>query len=111
MGIITLTPQRDTAVDFSYPYFFNRLGFISKKPGPLSKLTAILWPYQTFVWITMALSVPFFALIFWTFLKLQEEGSGKKLAFGLVLLEVSQLLVMQGMKNILANLLISITNG
>ena len=111
MGIITLTPQRDTAVDFSYPYFFNRLGFISKKPGPLSKLMAILWPHQTFVWITMAVSVPFFALIFWTFLNLQEEGRGKKLAFGLVLLEVSQLLVMQGMKDIMANLFTSITNG
>ena len=46
----------------------------------------------------------------WTMQK-TEEGRGIKLAFGLVLLEVSQLLVMQGMKNILANLLISITNG
>ena len=110
MGIITLTPQRDTAVDFSYPYFFNRLGFISKKPGPLSKLMAILWPYQTFVWITMAVSVPFFSLIFWTFLNLQNEGRGKKLAFGIVLQEVSQMLVMQGMKNIIDITLISITN-
>ena len=106
MGMITLTPQRDTAVDFSYPYFFNRLGFISKKPGPLPKLTAILWPYQTIVWITIAVSVPFFSLIFWSFLKLQDEGKRKKLEFESVLQEVSQMLVMQGMKNIIDLMLI-----
>ena len=110
MGIITLTPQRDTAVDFSYPYFFNRLGFISKKPGPLPKLMAILWPYQTIVWITMAVSVPFFSLIFWTFLKLQDEGKQKQLQFSSVLQRVSQMLVMQGMNNVIDFIMISITN-
>ena len=67
MGKITLTTLRDTAVDFSYPYFFDRLGFISKKPSPISKLTAILWPYQDIVWITIVAAVPFFSVIYWMF--------------------------------------------
>ena len=96
MGKITLTPLRDTAVDFSYPYFFDRLGFISKKPSPISKLTAILWPYQDIVWITIAAVVPFFSLIYWMFSKAQLEGRRSELSFGAVLQEVSQMLVMQG---------------
>ena len=96
MGKITLTPLRDTAVDFSYPYFFDRLGFISKKPSPISKLTAILWPYQDIVWITIVAAVPFFSLIYWMFSKIQQDGRRSELSFGVVLQEVSQMLVMQG---------------
>ena len=96
MGKITLTPLRDTAVDFSYPYFFDRLGFISKKPSPISKLTAILWPYQNIVWITIAAAVPFFSFIYWMFSKIQQDGRRSELSFGVVLQEVSQMLVMQG---------------
>ena len=100
MGKITLTPLRDTAVDFSYPYFFDRLGFISKKPSPISKLTAILWPYQNIVWITIAAAVLFFSFIHWMFSKIQLEGRRKELGFGAVLQEVSQMLVMQGKENL-----------
>ena len=96
MGIITLTPQRNTAVDFSYPYFFNRLGFISKKPLPLTKLMAIMWPYHKIVWATMAVTLPFFSLIFWSFSMIQQEGMTTNIDFGAVLQEVSQMLVMQG---------------
>lgn len=97
MGSITSTPLRDTAVDFSYPYFFNRLGFITKKPSPLPKFMAILWPYQKNVWITTGVMVPVFSLIYWIFLTLQQQGGRNKCSFGSVLQEVSQMLVMQGL--------------
>ena len=95
MGAITLTPLRNKAVDFSYPYFFNRLGFISRKPSPLPMFLAILWPYQTIVWISIAVAVSFFSLVYWVLSPIQE-GRRKSLSFGAVLQEVSQMLVMQG---------------
>ena len=100
MGSITLTPLRDTAVDFSYPYFFTRLGFITKKPGPLPKFTAILGPYQKIVWLTISIAIPSFSLIYWTLSSIREGQRRKMLKFGAVIEEVSKMLVMQGMKRI-----------
>ena len=96
MGIITHTLLRDTAVDFTYPYFFNTLGFIAKKPMPLSKLTAIVWPYQKDVWIAVLVSVPLFILTFWTFSKLCGDELKEYSDLGKVIQEVFQVLVMQG---------------
>ena len=107
MGKITLTPLRNTAVDFSYPYFFDRLGFISKKPSPLSKLMAILWPFQKIVWVAIVATVPFFALIYWMFSKTQQKGRKSKLSFGAVLQEVSQMLVMQGKRKYLITVIVT----
>ena len=100
MGSITLTPLRDTAVDFSYPYFYNHLGFISKKPSTSPKLIAIFWPYQKMVWITIAAMVPFFSLTYWSISTVQPEERGIKSSFGAVFEEASKMLVMQGMNMI-----------
>ncbi len=51
MGSITRTAIRSTAVDFSYPYFVTSIGLLSKKPGPLPKYGAVLWPFQTELWM------------------------------------------------------------
>ena len=103
MGSITLTLLRDTAVDFSYPYFYNHLGFISKKPLTSLKRIAILWPYQKIVWITIGAMVPFFSLTYWIISTLQQEERRMKSSFGAVFEEASKMLVMQGMNMILGN--------
>ena len=97
MGSITLTPLRDTAVDFSYPYFYNHLGFISKKPSTSLKHLAILWPYQKIVWITIAAMIPFFSLTSWIISALQQEERRMKWSFWVVFEEANKMLVMQGM--------------
>ena len=99
IGTITHTFLRDTAVDFSYPYFFNRLGFITRKPSPLPKLMAIAWPYEKNVWIALSVSVPIFILTFWAFSKIDKNRFKQNCSLGKVSLEVSQMLVMQGTEN------------
>ena len=97
MGAITYTAARDTAVDVSYPYFFTRVGFLTKKPSQVPNVKAILGPYGNIVWIALAVSVPAFSVIFFTFSKIDKEAFATNLTPGKAIMQVSQMLVMQGM--------------
>ena len=97
MGAITQTPIRDRVVDFSYPYFFTSIGITSKKPSPLSKLMAIVWPYNKNVWISLIVATTTFILIHWILSKMEKASSRQKLSFGKSVKEISQMLLMQGM--------------
>ena len=57
MGAITRTFLRNTAVDFSYPYFVTTIGFSTRKPPFKKKLMALLWPYENRVWIALAVAL------------------------------------------------------
>ena len=96
MGSITMTALRDTAVDFSYPYFLTRIGFITKKPSQVPNVMAILGPYGSIVWIALAVSVPIFSLVFLSFSKVDKKGYTSKFNFGMAITQVSKMLVMQG---------------
>ena len=97
MGAITQTPIRDRVVDFSYPYFFTSMGIMSKKPSPLSKLMAIVWPYNKNVWISLVVATVIFILIHWILSKIEKVRSRRKLSFVKSVQEISQMLLMQGM--------------
>ena len=96
MGAITRTYERDTVVDFSYPYYFIRVGAITKKPTPIPNIKALFWPYGDIVWICLAISVPLFALIFLTFSKVDKKAFPYDFNLGKAIMLVSQMLVMQG---------------
>ena len=96
MGAITQTPIRETVVDFSYPYFFSGLGIMSKKPPPLSKFVAIVWPYKELVWMALTAATAIFIFTYWTFSKIDKEGFRQNFTFGNCVQEISQMLVMQG---------------
>ena len=96
MGAITRTYDRETVVDFSYPYYFIRVGLITKKPTRLPNIKALLWPYGNIVWISLVTSVPLFALIFLTFSKVDKKGCPPDFNLGKALMQISQMLVMQG---------------
>ena len=96
MGAITQTSMRDKVVDFSYPYFFIRVGFVTKKPSQILNIKALFWPYGDVVWICLAMSVPLFTLIFLTFSKIDKRGYPFDFNLGKALMQVSQMLVMQG---------------
>ena len=97
MGAITQTPIRDRVVDFSYPYFVTSIGIMSKKPSPLSKLMAIVWPYNKNVWISLIVATIIFILIHWILSKMEKASSKQKLSFGKSVKEIGQMLLMQGM--------------
>ena len=96
MGAITRTYERDMVVDFSYPYFFTRVGFTTKKPTPIPNIKALFLPYEDIVWIFLASSVPLFAFIVLIFSKVDKKGSPYNFNIGEALMQVSQMLVMQG---------------
>ena len=96
MGAITQTPIRDTAVDFSSPYFFTGIGFYSRKPYPLSKSMAIVWPFDMYLWIAIIVAVPASATIYWIFAMLQCKDGKESISFGTSLSQILQILVYQG---------------
>ena len=96
MGSITQTAVRETAVDFSYPYFYNRMGFMTKKPSLLPKIGAILWPYDNNVWIPLILTIPLFSLLYWIFSKIDKLAFGSSYNLGEAVFQVSQILLMKG---------------
>ena len=96
MGAITQTPIRERVVDFSYPYFFTSIGIMSKKPSPLSKLMAIVWPYNKNVWLSLIVAIVVFILMHCILSKIEKASSRPKLSFGKSVQEISQMLLMQG---------------
>ena len=95
MGSITRTPIRDSVVDFSHPYFFTRMAFVTKKPYALPKFLAIVWPYGTGVWMSLGITVPLFCFVYWGFSKLDKRGTSRY-NFGIG--QVLQILLKQGKK-------------
>ena len=98
MGPITRTVVRETAVDFSYPYLLTKIGFVTKKASPLPKVLAIVWPYETKLWVALLVTLPAICMIYYSYSKLDKRGFEKSFNFGKAALEASQILVYQGMQ-------------
>ena len=96
MGAITQTSMREKVVDFSYPYFFTRVGFFTRKPSQIPNYKAIIGPYNIMVWMALSASVPVFTLIYLAYSKIDKEGFNPSFNFDKALMQVSQMLVMQG---------------
>ena len=102
MGAISRTYLRDTAVDFSFPYFITKVGFITKKSSPIPNIKAILWPFGIVVWIALALSVPAFSFVFWIFSRVDKtDFKASKYSLAKTFIQISQMLVLQGFDELL----------
>ena len=93
---ISQTSLRDTVVDFGYPYFMTGMGLLTKKPSKSSKIFAIVLPYDLYVWIGLAMTLPTFALVYWVFTNVQKTGFRQSFTLGKVVSEISQIIVKQG---------------
>ena len=98
MGTLTQTSLRNTAVDFSYPYFFTRLGFYTKKPPPIPKLNALFWPYKKEVWLSLAGTLSAFTLVNLILSKVYKKRVSPNFNLGSAILQTCKMLAMQGMK-------------
>ena len=96
MGAITRTSLRDTAVDFSYPYFTERTGFMTRKPSPLPKVMAILRPYKIKVWTAFAIALVAFNIVYWMVCRIYNKGFSPSFNLGKIILQVCQLTVTKG---------------
>ena len=65
-GSISLSYEREMAVDFSYPYDSTATGIVSKKPGRIiSGVMALFGPFQPLVWAAIAVAFVFFVPTYW----------------------------------------------
>ena len=64
-GSITQSYERDTAVDFSYPYDSTATGIVSKKPGHITSKLALFRPFQPPVWVAIAITLVSFVPTYW----------------------------------------------
>ena len=98
MGEITKTEIRETAVDFSYPYFMTRVGFFTKKPHPRSKIIAILWPFHPYLWICLSVTLPIISLVYWAFAKFRfGRVKSQKLTLGEAVTHIMEIFIRQSM--------------
>ncbi|GIY15358.1 uncharacterized protein CDAR_13341 [Caerostris darwini] len=64
IGKISITEERRTAVNFSYPYDVEDLTFSTKAPGYLSKTTAFASPFDSYIWYIFILLTIIFLIVF-----------------------------------------------
>ena len=64
-GSITQSYERETAVDFSYPYDSTATGIVSKKPGHITSKLALFRPFQPPVWVAIAITFVSFVPTYW----------------------------------------------
>ena len=96
-GAITATRIRATAVDFSYPYYFIRIGFFTRKPWPLPKTFSIFWPFQESVWISLAMTMTLFCFVYWVFSKVHHRGFAPTFSLSTAVLQTGQIMIMKGL--------------
>ncbi|GFY52498.1 uncharacterized protein TNIN_168881 [Trichonephila inaurata madagascariensis] len=64
IGKISITEERKTVVDYSYPYDIEDLTFATKIPGFLPKTTAFITPFDIYTWCSiLVLSFLFLATL------------------------------------------------
>lgn len=61
---ILISEERAKAVNFSYPYLFTRITFMTQKPQPLPKNLAVFYPFSFSLWITLIIFIFSFSLLF-----------------------------------------------
>lgn len=62
---LTITTERMTAVDFTYPFFFGGFTFATKKPQFSPKFLAVVYPFTKEVWISIAVCLVLMCLLFY----------------------------------------------
>ena len=96
MGAITQTKIRETAVDFSYPYFIANIGFITRKPSSVLKFLAIMWPYKNNTWVAFTITLVVFNLATWMVSRVYKKDFSPSFNLGKMILQVCQLSVVKG---------------
>lgn len=57
LGKLFITPERSSAVDFSYPTLYGTVTFATDKPKYISSSYAVLYPFSFYVWIAVIISL------------------------------------------------------
>lgn len=90
---MTISPQRSTAVDFSWPYHEEKFGIFSHVPELAPNYLAVLGPFHIEVWSCVIPSVFIFAFVYWILVFIMEKETGFNLI--LCVLQSYKIILMQ----------------
>ena len=76
MGKLSLTEDREAAIDFSTPFYFDGLSFVAPLPQELPKYLAIIKPFVGQVWIFVIILVICSGPVYWVLLTASERKAG-----------------------------------
>ena len=94
-GSISQTYERETAVDFSYPYDATATGIVSKKPSQYGDpIMALLRPFEPQLWA--ALVATFAAVVPTYWLLNYKSRQSKAISFSTALIQGIQCILTQG---------------
>ncbi|ELU13859.1 hypothetical protein CAPTEDRAFT_107912 [Capitella teleta] len=66
VGPVSMTHDRDSVLDFSYPFHTDQYGVLYKRIDPASmKWRLFMEPFKWRVWVCVAISIPFVAMVIW----------------------------------------------
>ena len=65
MGSISLTEERERVIDFSFPFYFDVLGFVAPLPKELPKWQALYRPFLGEVWVGVITLIMIWGPIYW----------------------------------------------
>ena len=72
VGGITLTHERFQALNFSYPYLFTDMTFITDKMKPIATSSALFYPFSWKLWILIIIAFFTFLFLFFHFILKKE---------------------------------------
>ena len=85
-GMISQTYERETAVDFSYPYDATTTGIVSKKPSQYgAPIKALLRPFEPEVWAAVVVAITSVVPTYW--LSNYKSRHSKSISFSTALIQ------------------------
>lgn len=63
LGAMSITTERESAVDFAKPYMQKTFGILIEKPEPKSSVFQFLWPLASEVWLITSAAVVFVGIL------------------------------------------------
>ena len=73
--IITISHIRYQVVDFSFPYYYDSVRYMSNKPGYAPKWEVLVFPFKLDAWLAIFLSFFIFSLLFYLVMLMSEDQS------------------------------------
>jgi Ligand-gated ion channel/Bacterial extracellular solute-binding proteins, family 3 len=83
LGAISITAQRETAVDFAKPFKQKKFNLLMRKPEARTSIFQFLWPFSTSVWIMTLSAIVAVSILLYAVDRISPNGRRPDDRFGL----------------------------
>ena len=73
MGLIAVTQERESVIDFCVPFYFDFLGFVAPLPKEFPKYEAIFRPFSTHCWVLLLTCLVLSGPVYSAVLKISDK--------------------------------------